>query len=233
MTSRLPESIDEYERVFIGLGPAGAASEREKLPCEQWDDLRWCFFSFAAVRAPGIAILPTGKRIRKFKKETMIHAGRSNICRSTAIRAPVSTTPSIPIILPCRPTIQRPTVSWCGPMASAATVIGTKTATLPGSKIRPGAIRSISIRRALLLKQDDVVKLGFVQSRDYQTQLETLYLSALSLTLNRFDFAPPLVPHQRHDLPAIRQHGNRHQQPDDQLVRRLHAQPGLGRSTHG
>jgi outer membrane protein TolC len=42
---------------------------------------------------------------------------------------------------------------------------------------------------ALVLKRDDVVKLGFIQSRDYQTQLETLYLSALSLTLNRFDFA--------------------------------------------
>ncbi len=42
---------------------------------------------------------------------------------------------------------------------------------------------------ALVLKQESVVQLGFIQSRDYQTQLETLYLSALALTLNRFDFA--------------------------------------------
>ncbi|CAN5546786.1 hypothetical protein BH10PLA2_BH10PLA2_25230 [soil metagenome] len=42
---------------------------------------------------------------------------------------------------------------------------------------------------ALVLKQDSVVQLGFIQSREYQTQLETLYLSALALTLNRFEFA--------------------------------------------
>src|SRR5579863_971745 len=42
---------------------------------------------------------------------------------------------------------------------------------------------------ALVLKQDSVVLLGFIQSREFQTQLETLYLSALSLTLNRFEFA--------------------------------------------
>ena len=42
---------------------------------------------------------------------------------------------------------------------------------------------------ALVLKQDNVVELGVIQSRDYQTQLETLYLSALGLTLNRFNFA--------------------------------------------
>jgi outer membrane protein TolC len=42
---------------------------------------------------------------------------------------------------------------------------------------------------ALVLKQDNVVQLGFIQSREYQTQLETLYLNALALTLNRFEFA--------------------------------------------
>lgn len=42
---------------------------------------------------------------------------------------------------------------------------------------------------ALVLKQDSVVQLGMIQSREYQTQLENLYLSALALTLNRFEFA--------------------------------------------
>src|SRR5262249_39564045 len=42
---------------------------------------------------------------------------------------------------------------------------------------------------ALVLKQDTVVQLGMIQSREYQTQLEALYLSALALTLNRFEFA--------------------------------------------
>ena len=42
---------------------------------------------------------------------------------------------------------------------------------------------------ALVLKQDSVVLLGFIQSREFQTQIETLYLNALGLTLNRFEFA--------------------------------------------
>lgn len=42
---------------------------------------------------------------------------------------------------------------------------------------------------ALLLKQDTVVELGVIHSREYQNQLESLYLNALALTLNRFEFA--------------------------------------------
>jgi outer membrane protein TolC len=41
----------------------------------------------------------------------------------------------------------------------------------------------------LQLTPERSVELGLLQSRDYQTQLETLYLSGLALTLNRFDFA--------------------------------------------
>ena len=41
----------------------------------------------------------------------------------------------------------------------------------------------------LVLTPDKAVELGVLHSRDYQTALEQLYLAALSLTLNRFDFA--------------------------------------------
>jgi outer membrane protein TolC len=40
----------------------------------------------------------------------------------------------------------------------------------------------------LVLDQDKSVQLALLHSREYQTELETVYLSALALTLNRFDF---------------------------------------------
>jgi outer membrane protein TolC len=40
----------------------------------------------------------------------------------------------------------------------------------------------------LLLTQDRVVELGLLHSREYQTAMEDLYLRALTLTLNRFEF---------------------------------------------
>jgi outer membrane protein TolC len=41
----------------------------------------------------------------------------------------------------------------------------------------------------LMLTPDRAVATGLLNSRDYQTQIETLYLTGLALTLNRFDFA--------------------------------------------
>src|SRR5207302_3814355 len=41
----------------------------------------------------------------------------------------------------------------------------------------------------LRLTPERAVELGLLHSREYQTALETLYLSALGLTLNRFEFA--------------------------------------------
>ncbi|HEY2787733.1 MAG TPA: TolC family protein [Fimbriiglobus sp.] len=41
----------------------------------------------------------------------------------------------------------------------------------------------------LKLNQDKAVELALVNSRDYQTAVENVYLTALSLTLNRFEFA--------------------------------------------
>jgi outer membrane protein TolC len=41
----------------------------------------------------------------------------------------------------------------------------------------------------LKLNQEKAMELALVHSREYQTQLEGVYLSALALTLNRFDFA--------------------------------------------
>ncbi len=41
----------------------------------------------------------------------------------------------------------------------------------------------------LKLNQDKAVELALLNSREYQTAVEQLYLTALSLTLNRFDFA--------------------------------------------
>ena len=40
----------------------------------------------------------------------------------------------------------------------------------------------------LKLTQDRAVSIALVNSRDYQTSLENVYLAALSLTLNRFEF---------------------------------------------
>jgi outer membrane protein TolC len=40
----------------------------------------------------------------------------------------------------------------------------------------------------LVLSPDGSVELGLLNSREYQTQLENLYVTALGLTLNRFDF---------------------------------------------
>ena len=40
----------------------------------------------------------------------------------------------------------------------------------------------------LVLSPERAVELGILHSREYQTQLESLYLTALSLTLNRFEF---------------------------------------------
>jgi hypothetical protein len=40
----------------------------------------------------------------------------------------------------------------------------------------------------LVLNPDDAVALGLLNSREYQTQLENLYLASLALTLNRFEF---------------------------------------------
>jgi outer membrane protein TolC len=42
---------------------------------------------------------------------------------------------------------------------------------------------------ALVLKQDDLIEIGVINSREYQSQLEALYLNALALSLNRFEFA--------------------------------------------
>jgi outer membrane protein TolC len=44
-------------------------------------------------------------------------------------------------------------------------------------------------RGVLKLNQDKAVDIALLNSREYQTALEEVYLSALSLTLNRFDFA--------------------------------------------
>src|SRR5438445_1163463 len=41
----------------------------------------------------------------------------------------------------------------------------------------------------LVLTPDRAIELGLLQSREYQTALEALYLNSLALTLNRFEFA--------------------------------------------
>jgi outer membrane protein TolC len=46
----------------------------------------------------------------------------------------------------------------------------------------------LSADGVLNLTPERAVELGVMNSREYQTQLETLYLSALALTLNRFEF---------------------------------------------
>src|SRR5262249_27781981 len=47
---------------------------------------------------------------------------------------------------------------------------------------------SLSEDGVLALTPERAVELGVLNSREYQTQLETLYLLALGLTLNRFEF---------------------------------------------
>jgi outer membrane protein TolC len=47
----------------------------------------------------------------------------------------------------------------------------------------------LDLEGKLRLTKDNVVGVGLLHSREYQTALETVYLSALGLTLNRFDFA--------------------------------------------
>jgi outer membrane protein TolC len=51
------------------------------------------------------------------------------------------------------------------------------------------AFLELSEDGVLLLSQDRSIELGLLNSRQYQTQLENLYLTSLALTLDRFEFA--------------------------------------------
>ena len=51
------------------------------------------------------------------------------------------------------------------------------------------ALLQTSERGTVVLSPDRAVELGLLHSREYQTEMENLYLSALSLTLERFDFS--------------------------------------------
>jgi hypothetical protein len=57
----------------------------------------------------------------------------------------------------------------------------------PDGSVVPGGV---SKERTYLLKLEQAVELGVINSREYQTQRENVYLSALPVTLERFAFAP-------------------------------------------
>lgn len=52
--------------------------------------------------------------------------------------------------------------------------------------------KAISRERTFLIKLEQAVELGLVNSREYQTRREGLYLAALPVTVERFAFAPQL-----------------------------------------
>lgn len=51
----------------------------------------------------------------------------------------------------------------------------------------------------VLLTKDTAVRIALMNSRDYQTQVENVYLAALSLTLTRFNFFPQFASNQSTD----------------------------------
>src|SRR5688572_33213463 len=51
------------------------------------------------------------------------------------------------------------------------------------------ALLEISERGTVILSPNRAVEIGLLHSRQYQTEMENLYLSALSLTLERYDFS--------------------------------------------
>ncbi|MFO0927974.1 MAG: hypothetical protein U0736_13190 [Gemmataceae bacterium] len=50
--------------------------------------------------------------------------------------------------------------------------------------------KAISCERTFLIKMEQAVELGLINSREYQTRREQVYLAALPVTLERFAFAP-------------------------------------------
>jgi outer membrane protein TolC len=55
------------------------------------------------------------------------------------------------------------------------------------------AEKKVSQERAFLIKLDQSVELGLINSREYQTRREQLYIAALPVTLERFAFYPQLL----------------------------------------
>ena len=146
-----------------------------------------CCIRHGLLARRSIAARPISTPTRWSAKRRRIRTGGCRTTRSRSIRGRACTIRTRSTARRCRPTIRRRTSSCTASITSAAGPSGTTTATGRSSRIRPGRSTSRSTSAACCrLNRDDAVRLALLHSRDYQQQLETLYLSALDVSFERF-----------------------------------------------